>query len=212
MLLATSLPALIQRTQALAALDLILSPEWEYRYYSFNSAWSAGEKMASMRNGSGDEWWLVFHESGWAALKGMDHESDAWEEGREALSREIQQAFPPELHGFAHEPAFRWDETGFGAYYLPSSGAWKFANDATSPAFAELDTGCELLLEHVNGTAEDYAQFASDYNEVDVPVEIVEAIFAHQPITEEMVAALNPEVKLEDIAQELYGEIGYGKL
>ncbi|HSJ00975.1 MAG TPA: hypothetical protein VK956_00925, partial [Verrucomicrobium sp.] len=101
---------------------------------------------------------------------------------------------------------------GFGAYYLPSSGVWKFANDAASPAFAELDTGCELLLEHVNGTAEDYAQFASDYNEVDVPVEIVEAIFAHQPITEEMVAALNPEVKLEDIAQELYGEIGYGKL
>jgi hypothetical protein len=34
-------------TRALAMLDAILSPEWQYRYYSFNAHWSAGEMMAS---------------------------------------------------------------------------------------------------------------------------------------------------------------------
>src|SRR5262249_20272971 len=41
--------------QVIATLDAILSPEWEWRYYSFNSKWSAGAMCASMRNGSGDE-------------------------------------------------------------------------------------------------------------------------------------------------------------
>lgn len=36
--------ALIRRTKALAALDLIPSPDWEDRYYSFNSRWAAGEQ------------------------------------------------------------------------------------------------------------------------------------------------------------------------
>ncbi len=34
-------------TQSLAMLDAIMSPEWEYRYYSFNSKWDDGEMMAS---------------------------------------------------------------------------------------------------------------------------------------------------------------------
>ena len=41
--------------QSLAMLDAILSPEWDDRYHSFNSAWGLNEEMASMRNGSGDD-------------------------------------------------------------------------------------------------------------------------------------------------------------
>lgn len=36
-------------SQSLAMLDAIMSPEWEYRYYSFNSQWGEGEIKASMR-------------------------------------------------------------------------------------------------------------------------------------------------------------------
>jgi hypothetical protein len=61
-------------TQSLAMLDAIMSPEWEYRYYSFNSKWGEGEMMASMRNGSGDEYFILFNSHG-AILKGFDHES-----------------------------------------------------------------------------------------------------------------------------------------
>jgi hypothetical protein len=53
-------PSLKKLSQSLAMLDAILSPEWEYRYYSFNSKWAPGERMASMRNGSGDEYFILF--------------------------------------------------------------------------------------------------------------------------------------------------------
>ncbi len=65
-------PATLKRTtQSFATLDLIVSPEWEDRYYSFDSNWSPSEQMASMRDGCGDEWFLLFGSSGWAALKGL---------------------------------------------------------------------------------------------------------------------------------------------
>ena len=48
------IPSFRRLTRALAMLDAIMSPTWEFRYYSFNSRWWEGEMMASMRNGSGD--------------------------------------------------------------------------------------------------------------------------------------------------------------
>jgi hypothetical protein len=40
-------------TKSIAMLDAIICPEWEYRYYSYNSQWGDGEEMASTRNGCG---------------------------------------------------------------------------------------------------------------------------------------------------------------
>jgi hypothetical protein len=53
-----------RRSQALAVLDAIMSPEWEWRYYSVGSRWAPGEEMASMRNGSGDAYSIVFSVAG----------------------------------------------------------------------------------------------------------------------------------------------------
>lgn len=66
--------ALRQKTQSLAVLDAILSPDWQYQYYSCNSKWDVDEMMASRKNGCGDELCILFNRSG-AILKGFDHES-----------------------------------------------------------------------------------------------------------------------------------------
>ena len=60
--------------QSLAMLDAIMSPDWEYRYYSFDSKWGLNEMMASMRNGQGDDFFILFNNNG-AIIKGFDHES-----------------------------------------------------------------------------------------------------------------------------------------
>lgn len=60
--------------RSLAMLDAILSPEWEYRYYSFNSKWAEGELMGSMRSGCGDYWFALFCSAG-VALHGIAHEA-----------------------------------------------------------------------------------------------------------------------------------------
>jgi len=48
-------------SQSIAMLDAILSPDRDMRYYSFNAAWSAKEQMASMSNGGGDEYFILFN-------------------------------------------------------------------------------------------------------------------------------------------------------
>jgi hypothetical protein len=55
-------------------LEAIMSPDWEYRYYSFDSKWGLDEMMASMRNGQGDDFFILFNNNG-AIIKGFDHES-----------------------------------------------------------------------------------------------------------------------------------------
>ncbi len=67
-------------TRSLAMLDAILCTDWESRYYSFNSKWADGELMASMRNGSGDQWFALFTEAG-VAIHGLAHESPMFREG-----------------------------------------------------------------------------------------------------------------------------------
>jgi hypothetical protein len=69
-------PELLKICRAIAALDLILSAEWEDRFYSFDSKWGTGEQMASMRD-AGDGWHVVFSDKGWTALRGFAHESPA---------------------------------------------------------------------------------------------------------------------------------------
>jgi len=203
----TAIPELLRRTKALAALELILSPEWQYRYHSFNAAWSPSEQMASMRNGCGDEWWIVFHSAGWAALKGLAHESEAWSRAGEKLSAALQAVMPPELADFAKEPAFRWDSTSFAYFYLPSGQHWCRANDLT-PVSA-LDAGEGDLLCHLCESPADFASFAEDYYEKPVPAGVVAEVFRQAPITDQIVSSLNSDITLKDISDELHIEIGY---
>jgi hypothetical protein len=198
---------LISRCKALAALDLILSPDWQGRHYSFNSNWSENEEMASMRNGCGDEWWIVFHRDGWAALKGLGHESLAWSRHGETLSSALQLSFPSSLREFSTEPAFLWDQTSFAYYRTPGDANWIRANDLAG--YSPEDSGDTQLLAHVVGSSADYATFATDYYESDVAEQIVAGVFALQPITTAIVSTLNPSTSLENIAEELYGEIRY---
>lgn len=77
--------------KGLATLDAIVCADWESRYYSFDAAWSANERMASMRNGSGDDWNLVFETSG-VFMKAFWHEYPrrsipAWSSGSRQIGR-----------------------------------------------------------------------------------------------------------------------------
>lgn len=55
-----AVPVVRDLCRSIAMLEAILSPEWEDRLYSFDAHWSSSEEMASMLNGSGDEYAIVF--------------------------------------------------------------------------------------------------------------------------------------------------------
>ena len=114
-----SIQELRRITQSLAMLDAILSPEWDYRYYSFNSAWGPGEEMASMRNGSGDDWFLLLDHAG-AALKGFAHElADSF-----LLSQNIQTQVPADFSSFLNEPAFSMQHATFCYWRKSGDSSW----------------------------------------------------------------------------------------
>lgn len=52
------------RSTALAMLDAALSTQWDCRYYSFDSRWSPGQEMASMRDGCGNDYAIVLSAAG----------------------------------------------------------------------------------------------------------------------------------------------------
>lgn len=188
-------------TQSLATLDLVICPEWEDRYYSFDSTWSPTEQMASMRDGCGDEWFLLFDSSGAAGLKGLAHESPA--ASINGFSRRLADAVPEALKSFSTEPAFSWDHTTFCYWRLADDSDWH-----EPPEQASFDTGALELLEILVTGVEGYRQFASEYYEQDFDASTLSQIFDHIPINSELLSALNRDVSIDDIREYLV-QVGY---
>jgi hypothetical protein len=191
-------------------LDAILCPEWQYRYHSFNANWAAGEEMASMRDGCGDGYFILFTGAG-AILKGFAHESEAWRRALE-LGQPLPGVLdrvPEEFAGFLTEPAFSIDETTFCLWRRPSDPAWQ--TGAIESLGGEDPDGSAELLRLLDGDPETYRAWAEDYFETRVARSAVEHIFGHRPLTGEVVKALNPQLSLTDVAEDV-SEISYPTL
>ncbi len=191
-------------TQSLAVLDAIVCPEWEDRYYAFNAQWGDGEMMASMRNGSGDEWYLLFNAAG-AIMKGLDHESAmfTFRAPRKGIYDEVPEAF----QSFLKEPAFDIDNVSFCIWRTIQDPSWRVGN-VEFPAGRDPD-GSAGLLAILDGNPETYRDFAGDYYEVALDIDVIDAVYAHRPLSEDLVQKLNPEMNLK-AAEEDLAEIGYG--
>lgn len=186
-------------TQSLAMLDAILCPEWEYRYYSFNSQWGPGEEMASMRNGSGDDWFLLLNSAG-AALKGFAHEL-ADDPG---LPHNIQVQVPTDFASFLNEPAFSMQYATFCYWCKVTNLSWNKADSALT------NDGSDDMLALLVSEPAAYKAWAEDYYETSVPLEAIVALFSHQPLDDPIILALNSDADLGSVYADA-GEIGYPK-
>ena len=166
-------------TRALAMLDAIICPEWEFRYYSFNSHWADGKMMASMRNGSGDHWFALLCSDG-IALHGLAHEAPMFRFGQPWPG--IFDELPREFHdNFLREPAFDTSNSTFCIWRRSAGTSWAHGT-IQFPAGNDPDgsegllqilsgndpDGSEGLLQILSGNPETYANFARDYYEIDV--------------------------------------------
>ncbi|WP_329084197.1 MULTISPECIES: hypothetical protein [unclassified Streptosporangium] len=198
----------------MAMLDAIMSPEWEYRFYSFDSRWSPVEEMASMRDGCGNDYSIVFSPTG-AYARGFDHESPMspyrvtppvpWP----GLFDRVPEAF----HPLVTEPAFS-DQDGTPQATVcfwreQADTEWRSGAIEALPEGVKDDRSAEWLFDVlVDGRPEAYQQFAEDYYEVAVDIEAVRHIYALQPLTQSVVSSLNPDVDLSSLEGDL-AQIGY---
>ncbi len=104
------IPTLKRWSQSLAVLDLVLNPTSDERYFAFDANWGESEQVASMSNGSGDEYSIVFGPAG-AFVRGFDHESQLspWAFEPVAVVAGLVDGVPPALRDQVGEPAFTLD-------------------------------------------------------------------------------------------------------
>jgi hypothetical protein len=198
--------------RSLAMLEAVLSADWASRSHSFDAHWSETESTASMRNGSGDEYSIVFPAAG-AYIRGFAHESPMSpyvEDGPwPGVLAEVPEVFRP----YVEEPAFS-DEDGMP---VVTACLWREAADdgwkTGTIEFPEETTGDPdgagyLFRLLVNRSAEAIQRWAEDYYETPVDVEAVHHVFSSRPLTEGVVKALNPEATLAGLTGDI-AEIGY---
>lgn len=193
--------------QALAMLDAIAMENWEYRYYSFDAHWGNDEMLASMRNGSGDSYFILFTPVG-AVIKGYAHESTmarhTVHSGR--VWPGVLDHVPPEFEKLLNDPALALEETSFCIWRRQNDPEWQtgridFPDD-------EDPDGSGGLLFALNGDVGTYAEWAAEYYERAVPVESVAEVYSHKPLTPQLVLRLSSNRSLEDLQFDI-AEIGY---
>ena len=206
----TSIPSIIDLKmllKSLAALDAIISPEWDCRYYSFNSQWGENEQMGSMRNGCGDEFFVLFNQFG-CFIKGFAHEStmSSWRTDGQKPWQGLLEGLPNELKEAAEEPAFSMDNISFCLWRSFQDTEWQIGKfefeDGDDP------DGSEYLFELFDMKPSSYQEFASGYYELELELSMIENIYKHRPITIEHAKVLNSEVDFDLLSKDLI-EIGY---
>lgn len=194
---------------SLATLDRILCPDWVFRYYSFDAHWGENELMGSMRDGSGDEFFIGFAPAG-AFIKGFAHEKpmSPFRSNPPALWPGMYAGIPESLAPFRDEPAFSPDEVTFCLWWDAQSPGWAVGVKGF-PNGPDPD-GSEELLAIFDANPRTYKAFADAYYEVNLPLGAVAAIYEHEKLTDRMIMALNAEADPASVRHDAV-DVGYGQ-
>ncbi|WP_424712251.1 hypothetical protein [Kitasatospora acidiphila] len=188
------------RCRALALLDVVLdgfAPR-----HGYLPGWRAGVDLATMDNGSGDLYGIVFDPAG-VFLYGFDHECDAtpWREWPRAHWPGLLEGLPATL---AHYPAD--PELHFEDFFDATVCAWR---EAGAPSWqcgpvvfepGESDGADWLFGALSDGTTEAVCSDAQDYYERPIDRQAVAALLAGAPLDRRLVGMLNPAANFEAIA------------
>ncbi|HEX5540690.1 MAG TPA: hypothetical protein VFX60_03885 [Micromonospora sp.] len=209
-----SIEVLRERCKALAVLECIVAGGEPY--YAYTRAWGDDE-AALMNNGGGDEWAVVFTADG-AFIRVFDHESamtpyrDPGHELWPGLIEGIPAVFRPQLE----EPAFGDEEGRFVAtavvWRLAGDDRWRAGEGITFPTprgpYDDAADGSDLLEILLDDIVNRYVKFAEDYYEIEADRTVVQYVVAHRPLTDVVVQALNPELTVAELHEDIVA-IGY---
>lgn len=188
---------------SLAVLDGIMSPEWQYRYYAFDPRWRKGVSLASMRNGSGDDFYILFAPEG-CIIKGFAHESlmspyraRRANPGTRGIWPGIYDFVPDDLRILLEEPALTPDDVTYCIWWENESPGWQMGVRDFPPD--DDPDGSETHLQILDGNPATYQEFARHYYERDIPIAVIRAIYAHYPVSREAIRAIDPTANVDRI-------------
>ena len=222
--------------KSISALEAIICPEWEFRYYSYQKDWSETEEFCEMGNGQGDQMLITFSKNG-TCINGFAHESEmnGWKnipikekksflnkmfgsktEPKTELVQQITAGIidelPEEFNEFIFGEPVKSIGTTFCIWQTKTESNWKIGK--VNLPKDEYKDGSSDLLELLDGKPLTYKNWAEEYyeenfEENELKLELVEKIYSGKEITKELVHEINPELNdFEKLKTEL-NEIGY---
>jgi hypothetical protein len=186
--------------RAISVLDAIISPEWEYRYYSYNNKWAENEEFFEMRNGSGDQMLILFRQDG-CVINGFAHEFE--QQYKEKLTQNLPEIFNEFIFG---EP-IKSIGTTFCLWSIEQK-KWQVGQ------IKSFKDNSEKMLNIFDGNPQTYIDWASgyfeeSYKESGISLETVEKIYSGKTLTKQMVLTIVDELDdWEQLESDLI-EIGY---
>ncbi len=221
--------------KSIAAVEAIISPEWEYRYYSYQKDWSDSEEVCEMRNGQGDQMMILFCNDG-ICINGFAHESEmnGWKkipveekkslvkkifssnkEPKTELIQDINKGIVEELPACFNEFIFGEPVKSIGTTFcIWSLNGSNWTTGQIDYPKDDYKDGSSHLLRLLDGKASTYKKWAEEYYDEDfenreLDIEQVKKIYAGTKISKSMVLAINPELEdFEKLKCDL-NEIGY---
>ena len=222
--------------KSISALESIICPEWEYRYYSYQKDWSDTEEFCEMRNGQGDQMLITFSNIG-TCINGFAHESEmnGWKnipigekksftEKLFGLKKEIKTELtqiipkgvvdnlPKVFNEFIFGEPVKSIGTTFCIWKTETDDNWKIGKvDLPKDEYKDGSTDLLHLLDGKPLTYKNWAEeyYEENFEENELKLELVEKIYDGTIITKELVLELNPELDdFEKLKSDL-NEIGY---
>jgi hypothetical protein len=220
--------------KAISTLDAIISPEWEYRYFSYQNNWDKelNEECMEMRNGSGDYFFVLFTKDG-AIINGQAHESEMchWEnvaaekgffqklfgerqpELKQNIWKGVVDNVPKQFQHFIFGEPIKSKGTTFCIWNEYADNEWKKGDFVYSED--DYKDGSEDLMFILDNNPITYHSFAVDYyEEFDfdpkrLDINLVKHMYKHDRLTKDIVIKLNPNLTDFDKLKNDLDEIGY---
>lgn len=198
-------------SQALAMLDAVLMPKWNFRFFSFEIQWNShkNESMASARDGSGNEQFAIFRKNQ-AIIKGYEHESTIGDylEKNEDLYFKIIDQIPMNFFDFRNEKAFDMEHITY-IMWFDLNFRWECPDVHGSNL--PLQEESPYFLRFLVSGPSFYHNWAQEYYGRNLPLETIVKVFNHEPLTSTMVYSLNDNINLQNLNDDIK-KIGYPKI
>lgn len=149
----------------LAKLEKVMESDWEYRYFLFDSKWDKDEMLATMSDKCGSQYFIVFSKEG-VFGKIIDIETPYL---KESSLKKLNSIIPQNFRKYLEEPAF------YGMKYT-SFIFWRSYSDLEYSIYPNnLENYSLLKLLKLNPN--DYKEWADDYYEEDIDIELIKSVF-----------------------------------
>ncbi len=186
--------------KAISVMDAILSPEWEYRYYSYNSEWAEEEEFCEMRNGEGDQMLILFRKDG-CVINGFAHEFE------QPHISNLTANLPKQYEEFIFGEPIKSIGTTF-CLWTNASEKWQIGE------LKSYDDNSIQMLSVFDGNPQTYIDWATEYfegvfNKNGIPLEVVTKLYKGEPLTKEMVLSVVNELEDWDQLEVDLEEIKY---